>query len=68
MPPKVNIIVPAMSDQERFQKWEEMNKIICEIWDSLVDDQKICIIHHYSTDKEGQKCGNKSTLSIQEST
>jgi hypothetical protein len=59
VPPKVNIIPPMMSNQERFQKWEEINLMICQIWNMIADDHKICIIHNYNTDKEGQQKINK---------
>jgi hypothetical protein len=59
VPPKVNIIQPMMSNQERFQKWEEINLMICQIWNMIADDHKICIIHNYNTDKEGQQKINK---------
>lgn len=55
MPLTINIIAPVLSDQERLQKWEEINRLICEIWNTIVDDQKLCIIHNYNTNKEGQQ-------------
>ncbi|MCH5583747.1 hypothetical protein MK805_02035 [Shimazuella sp. AN120528] len=55
MPPKVNIIPPVMSNQERFQKWEEINLIICQIWNMIENKHKLCIIHNYNTDKEGHQ-------------
>jgi hypothetical protein len=44
-----------LSDQERLQKWEEINRLINEIWNTIVDDHKICIIRNYNTDKEGHQ-------------
>ncbi|MXQ53464.1 hypothetical protein [Shimazuella alba] len=55
MPPNVSIIPPVMSNQERFQKWEEINLMISKIWNMMADDQKLCIIRNYNTDIEGQQ-------------
>jgi hypothetical protein len=55
MPPKVTIIAPVMSDQERLQKWEEIHQVICQIWNKIEYNHKLCIIRNYSTDKEGQQ-------------
>ncbi|WP_028776364.1 hypothetical protein [Shimazuella kribbensis] len=66
MPPNVSIISPVMSNQERLQKWKEINRMICQIWNRIEDDQKLCIIHNYNTDNEGQKSENGNQLSMQE--